>query len=52
MLTVEYEVIEDDTNRVVDTISKTFEDILEQLAWEREQFGHPFLHIKRIKNIQ
>ena len=48
MLTKQYNILECDTDRVVDTVTKLFQNADEQREWESKQIGHPFLYVREV----
>lgn len=43
MITVDYKVVQDEKNWVIERFTKTFETLDQRLEYENSQCGHPWL---------
>lgn len=46
MITVEYKILQDEKDQVIDTFTKSFQTDEDRHAYEQSQLSHPFLTLR------
>jgi len=46
MITVEYKILQDEKDQVIDTFTKSFQTDEDRREYEQSQLGHPFLTLR------
>jgi len=49
MITVDYTIVQDEKDQVIDAFTKSFETNEARQQYENSQKGHPFLTLKAVK---